>query len=102
LLKFDVYFFLGFSFQFAILVIEIQRDNIIHLAIAIPGTIILLALAYYAVRRENKWLVYATLAAFVSGIGYLASKLSDIYIANDRRFESSKNSSTLFSTIYVT
>jgi hypothetical protein len=97
LLKFDVYFFLGFSFQFAMLVIVVQSDTIQHLAISIPGTIILLALAYYAVRKENKILVYATLISFVAGIGYLVSKLAAIYIQNDRRFEASKNSTTLFS-----
>ncbi len=99
LLKFDVYFFLGFSFQFATLVIGIFSDTIIHLAISIPGTVFLLALAYYAVRKENKMLVYATLAAFLVGIGYLVSKLWAIYVQGDSRFESSKNSLTLFSNL---
>jgi membrane protein DedA with SNARE-associated domain len=80
------------------LVIQIPADTVVHLGISIPGTIILLALAYYAVRKENKMLVYATLAAFVAGIGYLVSKLHDIYIKKDQRFEGSKNSTTLFST----
>jgi hypothetical protein len=82
------------------LVIQIPTDTNIHLGVSIPGTILLLVLAYYAVRRENKYLVYATLVAFVAGIGYLASKLYEIYVVQDKRFDASKNSITLFSIFY--
>lgn len=55
LLKIDVFFFLGFSLQFAWLVLYKENDTFpsefaIHLLFSIPGTILTLLTAYYAVQ----------------------------------------------------
>lgn len=57
LLKIDVFFFLGFSFQFAWLVLNNEDAATtfgltpvqIHLLISIPGALVMLLFAYFAV-----------------------------------------------------
>jgi hypothetical protein len=59
LLKVDVFFFLGFSLQFAWLVLQAAADTVtpatgispfqLHLFISIPGTLVMLLFAYFAV-----------------------------------------------------
>jgi hypothetical protein len=53
-LKIDVFFFFGFTLQFAWLVLyaataSISTPLLVHLFVSIPGTVVILALAYYAV-----------------------------------------------------
>lgn len=51
--KLDVFFFFGFDVQFLVLVLINQQNDlnslIIHAAVAIPLTVILLMFAYYGV-----------------------------------------------------
>ena len=104
LLKIDVFFFLGFDIQFLLLILKEQTQQaiILHCLISFPGTLIALILAYYAVRKENRMMLYATLVICIGLIGYLSSKLYDIWGASDNaRFDSSKNSLTFFSTPFL-
>lgn len=103
LLKVDVFFFLGFDIQFLALVLKnFDTTFIVHVFISIPGTIGALVIGYYAIRKENKSMVYTTLVLCVILIGYLISKLVDVN-SSDTRFSSSKNSLTFFSTLpYLT
>ncbi|KAI8924831.1 hypothetical protein BC831DRAFT_463371 [Entophlyctis helioformis] len=100
LLKLDVFFFLGFSFQFLFLVLTTQgstTDFILHAAVATPGTVVLLALAYFAIRRESKVLMITTMVGLLGGGAYLVSKLVDVYSpANEAKYSSSKRSITFF------
>lgn len=83
LLKLDVFFFIGFSIQFLVLVLGSSAstnmvDILTHGLIAFPGALALLVIAYMAVHRESKILMYATLVGLLAGAGYLISKLVDI------------------------
>ncbi|KAJ3252969.1 hypothetical protein HK103_001068 [Boothiomyces macroporosus] len=73
----------------------------LNVTVSVTGAVAILILAYYAVRKENKYLVYATLAGFLVAIGYVLSKFAAIYFEKDIRFESSKNSMTFFIVIMV-
>ncbi|KAJ3320447.1 hypothetical protein HDV06_005270 [Boothiomyces sp. JEL0866] len=109
LLKIDVYFWLGFIVQFVTLVLAYGTDNgvdsnsaiALNVTVSLTGAFAILILAYYAVRKENKYLVYATLAGFMVAIGYALSKIYAIYFKNDERFSSSRNSMTFFIVIMV-
>ncbi|KAJ3310678.1 hypothetical protein HDV04_004725 [Boothiomyces sp. JEL0838] len=96
LLKVDVYFWLGFIVQFVTLVLAYGTNNgvdsnsaiALNVTVSVTGAVAILILAYYAVRKENKYLVYATLAGFLVAIGYVLSKFAAIYFEKDIRFES--------------
>ena len=108
LLKFDVFFFIGFSFQYIFLVImrpdnqESSTELWVHALLATPCSVGLIIVSYLAVRRENRYLMYATLLGLLVMIGYLLSKLADIYGANatTSKFVGSRNSLTWFSNLY--
>jgi len=82
LLKLDVFFFMGFSIQFVALVIP-SSQKAVHIFVALPATIIMLVLGWYAVRKEKRYAMICFLIGLAIGIGYFISKLVDIYTTND-------------------
>ena len=54
LLKFDFFFFLGFTVQFAVVVKKNYAEFALTVA-AVPVTILILLLAAYFTRKENKF-----------------------------------------------
>lgn len=107
LLKLDVFFFFGFDIQFLVLVL-ISRPGrsvdtsvtIVHVALVIPLTIALLAVAFFAIRRESRNLTYITLVGFLAGIIFLIAKLVEVWTNPDQgKYLNSKKSITFFSKL---
>jgi hypothetical protein len=106
LLKLDVFFFFGFDLQFLILVLISQDTDMtnlmIHAALAIPLSVIVLTIAYYGVREENRILTYSTWVGLIGAIVYLLIRLVDIFTTTQKnKYLSSKNSLTFFEILTV-
>ncbi|KAJ1545663.1 hypothetical protein HK405_007755 [Cladochytrium tenue] len=85
LLKFDVFFFLGFIAQYDSLVV-FHYGNVVfysNLFAGIPIAVILLLLAYYSVVRESNFLITCMYIGLSAAMGYLLDRTVDVYTTND-------------------
>ncbi|ODQ64970.1 hypothetical protein NADFUDRAFT_14406, partial [Nadsonia fulvescens var. elongata DSM 6958] len=79
LVKFDFFFFIGFTVQFIVVVLQ-TKDVEFALTIAvIPVTILFLAFTYWAVRHESKAGMAGVLVGLTCGLAYFIFKLVRIY-----------------------
>ncbi|KAK9762086.1 hypothetical protein K7432_012512 [Basidiobolus ranarum] len=84
LLKLDIFFLLGFSVQYLVLVIvpaisSRSDELIIHVTVSLCGTISMMILSFWALRAENRFgIIVFMLACFVT-LGYLIYKLVIMY-----------------------
>ncbi|KAI9362086.1 hypothetical protein DFJ73DRAFT_813374 [Zopfochytrium polystomum] len=103
LLKLDIFFLLGFTVQYISLAVIDTSPTVVYSNIftLIPAAIILLVLAYFSVKKESKILMGCLVVGLLGGLGYLMSRLYDIYRneSNANRYKSSKTSLTLFITL---
>ncbi|KAF8528062.1 hypothetical protein BU17DRAFT_38740, partial [Hysterangium stoloniferum] len=85
MLKFDVFFWLGFSIQFIGLVLN-HADFEFGLTIAaLPLSMLLLIEGHLAAKHENKWMMWSFLVGLVAGFAYFTYKMATIIA---RRHES--------------
>jgi len=77
-LKFDVFFFLGFIIQFLVLVVDLGSEYYLTIA-AVPILIAILWLGVLGVRKENKYLLGLNLVGFFCGTIYFCYKLYRIW-----------------------
>jgi hypothetical protein len=66
LLKFDFFFFLGFTVQFVVIVIDRRSTEFALTVAAIPVTITILVMAAFFTRRENIWGMISTIVSIIS------------------------------------
>ncbi|ORY02983.1 hypothetical protein K493DRAFT_311872 [Basidiobolus meristosporus CBS 931.73] len=96
LLKLDVFFFIGYSVQLATLVYNSDDvETWIQLTVAIPGSVVLLALAFYGLHKEKKLFMYIFMACLALVIVYCIYKFVKMY-QPDNRFANSREYLTFF------
>lgn len=79
LLKFDYFFFIAFSVQLVLLVPSVSPLERVLTVIALPITLLLLVLGYYAVRNERSPVIFSFMVGLLSGSSYFVYKLFRIW-----------------------
>ncbi|KUI62983.1 hypothetical protein VP1G_10109 [Cytospora mali] len=79
LLKFDFFFFLGFTVQFVVIVTGYSNAELYLTIAAIPVTILILLAAAYFTRHENTIGTCCVIVLYVGGLAYFIFKLCRIY-----------------------
>ncbi|KAK0745817.1 hypothetical protein B0T18DRAFT_390375 [Schizothecium vesticola] len=102
LLKFDFFFFLGFTVQFLVVVTG-QTDAESGLTIAaIPVTIGILVFAAFFTKRENKFGMCLIILLDFAGLAYFFFKLVRIYQASHKQhYEAVRKSLTAFAVMTI-
>ncbi|GBE78126.1 hypothetical protein BKA93DRAFT_784356 [Sparassis latifolia] len=75
LVKFDVFFWVGFSVQFIWLVLNSHNAEYYLTCLALPLSIVVLVIGDQAARRENKWMMLAFMTGCVGAMVYFLYKL---------------------------
>lgn len=104
LIIFDIFFFVGFTLQFILLVLQ-TKDVEFGLTIAvIPVTIIILIAAIFSVRKEFKAGIIVFVILCFAGMAYFLFKLIRLYTAREgtprrARFDRAHKTLTVFAAI---
>jgi len=102
LVKFDVFFWVGFSVQFIWLVLNSGDWEYYVTCAALPLSIVLLVEGHLAARHENKWMMITFMSGCVSGLIYFCYKLVRVLMnKTDPKFESVWKSLSIFSVIAI-
>ncbi|KAI1823027.1 hypothetical protein F4861DRAFT_354008 [Xylaria intraflava] len=103
LLKFDFFFFVGFTIQF--LVVVGNSRSVVEFgltAAAIPVTIAILLCAAWSTRREWKLGMYAVGVLYLGGLTYFIYKLERIYDPSSAKaYQPVKRSLTAFAVLTI-
>ncbi|KAF4606945.1 hypothetical protein EYR38_001000 [Pleurotus pulmonarius] len=102
LIKFDVFFWIGFSVQFIWLVLNKNDWEYYVTCAALPLSIVLLVEGHLAARHENKWMMATFMAGCVGAMVYFVYKLVKVLIyRNTEQFLAIYKTLSVFSMIAI-
>jgi hypothetical protein len=102
LLKFDFFFFLGFTVQFLVIVTNITMAETGLTAAAIPITIAILLMAAFWTRRENKLGMIFIIVLYHAGLAYFIFKIVRMYQPGHvEQYMPVRKSLTVFAVIVI-
>ncbi|RKF64809.1 UPF0658 Golgi apparatus membrane protein C23H3.04 [Erysiphe neolycopersici] len=102
LLKFDFFFFLGFTVQFVVIVTGLADTEYALTIAAIPVTVLILTMAGFWTRRENKVGMGLTIFTYFCGLGYFTFKLARMYQAkHEENYKHIRKSLTSFAVLTI-
>jgi len=103
LIKFDVFFFVGFSVQWIFLVLNDHMDFEYYITIAaLPFSLVVLAIGHAAAHKENKWLMLGFVAGSTAACVYFVYKFWKILkFRNDTLLHPVFKSLMIFSVLAI-
>jgi hypothetical protein len=102
LLKFDFFFFLGFTIQFVVIVVDKRNIEFALTIAAIPVTIMILFMAAFFTRRESKLGMASIIALYFAGLAYFLFKLVRMYQPPKMaKYDGVRKSLTTFAVITI-
>ncbi|KAJ8507522.1 hypothetical protein ONZ45_g10113 [Pleurotus djamor] len=102
LIKFDVFFWVGFSVQFIWLVLNKNDWEYYVTCAALPLSLVLLVEGHLAARHENKWMMATFMSGCVGAMVYFIYKLVKVLLYRDTdQFKPIYKTLSVFSVIAI-
>ncbi|KAI8982693.1 hypothetical protein BDB01DRAFT_160526 [Pilobolus umbonatus] len=100
ILKIDFFFFLGYSIQYLVLVLQTNDYEFALTIVALPLTVLFLVLAVYAIRYESKYMMYLFFLGIMAAMAYFIFKIIRIYTPDQaEKFRFVKAFLTFFASV---